>query len=1199
MKKRILLLFSVMALTLMPLFASPASEQGGALASAQEIQILFTSDLHGNFSDWSYSTNSASTGLARVATKIKELRNANTILIDMGDSIQGNGTSVFHTGAWDTNSANSQGLYPVLMGMQYLNYDAWVLGNHEFNFGIDRLERAYGRGQGSGGANRFTGKILAGNVYRNGRTVYEAFMVKRIGGSGGPNVAIISMTHPNIVNWDKGNLEPYGYTTRPADEVTRETIAYLKTPAAEAIYGKIDIFIAAQHMSDQRGYARGDGAVDVIAMNGSDLSLFIGAHGHGNIDRIIDGVRYVEIGNAGARLGQIKINATRDGFGNWRVADKVNDVTMTNIVIGASGATLVQPDAGYMAAVSGPDQFGKNYANTVVGRLDGGPLVPAPEMKGTYQAYFQDSALVHLINDAMLYYTSAYGTTLSGTAPLDTYANAQPGQLTRGNISTIYKYDNNTLCVVEMTGAQFKQWMEWAYLFIGPYKGDGTANFELGPLMKNGDLTIPYGNGNNPGYNMDQFSGVSYKVDLTKPYGQRIVDIKNPNGTAFDLNRTYRVAVNNYRLDSQLSVNAGEGSRPAVFPAGTQPARVVARDVDAALTVNGVTKPNGEGMLGLMVDYIERVKGGVITNQFTPNWEYITPPVNQDLRALAVSLVNSDAISLVPPAEALNPGAPGNGRNYARRSITEADVIAAAGLNVIDIFSFNDFHGTVDKSASGSNPGADRFTAVVRELMSTTSQSILLAGGDNYQGSPLSNVFQGEPVSEMLKYLGVKYSSIGNHEFDWGADLLKKFAADGEITFLAANIFMKGTETRPDFCKPYEIITLGGKKIGLIGLTTVETVTLVKAENVAAYDFRTPGPWLTEMISGLKTGEGCDLIIALAHMGAYQNAGTGVITGEAADLAMTCGTFDAIISGHSHTLVAGRVNGIPVVQGNYNGRGLARLTAIYNGNDLVGIYPRYYTQNNMNTADILPVGPPLVVNEEVKAIIARYQTAVGPLFEEVVGTYGVAISSRDEQAVWATKVVYDYIERITGEPYILVQNAGGWRDTSPYNRRASDNVTMGYLYTLMPFDNEIVLLEMKGKDILYMLGSPNPALISAAVVAGAYRQGNTWYLESTREAINPDRVYKVACNDFMLTGGDNYPFPGSSAGNAGGVEVITTPVYMGVPLRDAMVQELKFRAGIASLDFMEEIAFRTDLFESTLMLGFYNGSDGAFASGQF
>ncbi|MCL2832940.1 MAG: 5'-nucleotidase C-terminal domain-containing protein [Treponema sp.] len=1198
MKKRFLFILFLAALVLSPLMARPATDmdllpkskrvtqpamqvpaaqppavqtpagQKPAAGAKLDFQILFTSDIHGCFSDWSYSTNTAYTGLARIATKINELRNDKTILIDVGDSIQGNGTSVFNTSAWDNAPENTQKMYPTIQGFQYLKYDAWVLGNHEFNFGMDRLDKAYGKGQGPGGTNAFTGKILAGNVYKDGKPAFDSFFVKRIGGDTGPNVAIVSMTHPNIVNWDAGNLTPYGYTTRPADDVTKETIDYLKTPAAEAIYGKIDIFIAAQHMSNARETDKGSGAVDVIAMNGSDLSLFIGAHGHLNQDMVIDGVRYVELGANGARLGQVTITATSDGNGGWKVADKVNDTKMNNIVIGTSGATLVNADAGYKNALSAPDAFGKNYANTVIGRLDGGPLVPAPELNDTYQAYMQDNALVHLINDAMIYYTQSYGVTLSGTAPLDTNANALPGPLTRGSVSTIYKYDNNTLCVVEMTGAQFKQWMEWAYLFIGPYKGDGGSNFELGAAMKPGDLTIPYGNGNMPGYNMDQFSGLSYKVDLTKPYGQKIVEMKNPDGSAFDLNKTYRVAVNNYRVDSQLSINAAESSRPAVFPAGKDTVKVIAREVDSNLTVNGVTKQNGEGMLGLMVDYIDRVKGGVITNQFTPNWSYITPPIEPVLRDKAIQLVNSGKINLIPLDESIVAGAQTGGKNYARRAVTVDDV--AANLTTIDIFSFNDFHGTVDKSASASNPGADRFAAVVQELMKKNPSSILLSAGDNYQGSPLSNVFYGEPVSAVFKAFGMNISAVGNHEFDWGTQYIQKFADDGNVTFLSANIFYKGTDTRPDlyFAKPYQIVTVGGKKIGIIGLTTTETPNLVKAEIVKDLEFREPGPWLNTMISDLKTNQGCDFVIALAHMGAVQDPVTGVITGEAADLARTCPGFDAIISGHSHTLVAGYVNNIPIVQGNYNGRGLGRLTIGYDNGKYLGIYPRMYTQNNMNTADILPVGPPLVVNEQVKNIIAGFQDRVGPLFSQVVGKYGVDINDRDGQAAWATKIVYDFIKRTTGDSYITVQNAGGWRDTSPYNRKAADDVTLGYLYTLMPFDNEIVLLQMKGKDILYMLGSPNPALISDAIVAGAYKQGDTWYDSSTNQAIDPAKTYNVACNDFMLTGGDNFPFPASSQGNAAGVEKLGNPSFMGVPLRDAMVQELKFRAGIASADSM-------------------------------
>lgn len=647
-------------------------------------QVLFTSDLHGCFNDWSYSTNGNFTGLARIAVKINELRDENTILIDVGDSIQGNGTSVFHTATWDAAEENP-GLYPVVWGFEYLDYDVWVLGNHEFNFGVNRLEKAYGKGTDA----EFQGAVLAGNIFdADGNQPYDSYYIKTF--DNGFRVAVIGMTHPNIVNWDAGNLNGV-YTTESASLMTQQTIEYLKSPESEAVNGKIDLFIAAQHMSDRREHGEGSGAEDVIAVNGDDLALFIGAHGHMNQNKMVDGVRYVELGANGGRMGQVEITATKTANG-WAVSDKENDVVMTNIALSqySDNQNFVAPNEGYKEALADADAFAKGYATEVIGELTGGPLVPAPEIKGTYEGYLQDTALVHLINDAMLYYANQHvlndpelaakgmEVTLSGTAPLDTNANAQPGDITRGGVSTIYKYDNNTLCILEMTGAQFKAWMEWGYVYIGPFNGTGYDGFEYGPAMVEGDLTIPYGNGNMPGYNMDQFAGLNYQVDLTKPYGERIVNMTNPDGSAFDLDKTYWVAVNNYRTDTQLTIHATQSDRPAVFPADgeLEPATIIAREIDVTLIADGVAKDNGEGMLGVMVDYIDRVKGGTITNEFVSNWNYILPDIDPEMRALAVEYVNDGLIDIT-----VNNG-------YSRRAVTVDEVM--------DIFN----------SQSADNPAA-------------------------------------------------------------------------------------------------------------------------------------------------------------------------------------------------------------------------------------------------------------------------------------------------------------------------------------------------------------------------------------------------------------------------------------------------------------------------------------------------------------
>ena len=497
----------------------------------------------------------------------------------------------------------------------------------------------------------------------------------------------------------------------------------------------------------------------------------------------------------------------------------------------------------------------------------------------------------------------------------------------------------------------------------------------------------------------------------------------------------------------------------------------------------------------------------------------------------------------------------------------------------INLFSFNDFHGSVDKSASNSNPGADRFAAVVNKVMAENMNPVLIAAGDNYQGSPLSNVFNGEPVSEMMWYLAVKYSAVGNHEFDWGSKNINQFAANGGTDFLAANIFIAGTDQQPGFCKPYGFMEIGGVRIGLIGLTTPETKAIVKAEYVAGLEFRAPGPWLTTLVSELRTKYNCGLVIALTHMGGgtSPNANTSAEpdpNSECAKLAAGNHGFDAIIGGHQHQLIKGIVNNTPIVVGNYNGRGLTRLHIQYSSTPgSTVITPYVYGQNDVNGGpNYNGTGTPggngsllstNVVNNYIKGVIASYNEKVGPMFSEVVGKYGVAITSRNEQAAWANQVVFDYIARTTSSTnFILFSNAGGWRDTSPYNRQPTDDVTVGYLYAVMPFDNEIRLFSMNGQkilDILSMTVAPAPTpstnLVSAAVVTGA---NGTWITGSTTNTatdavgtIDPAATYKVSCSDFLITNGDNFPFQGNIIGDV--------DFLGGVALRTAMIEQLKWR----------------------------------------
>ena len=466
----------------------------------------------------------------------------------------------------------------------------------------------------------------------------------------------------------------------------------------------------------------------------------------------------------------------------------------------------------------------------------------------------------------------------------------------------------------------------------------------------------------------------------------------------------------------------------------------------------------------------------------------------------------------------------------------------------INIFSFNDFHGAVQQNAN-SEPGAARFAAVMNHLKADNPNAFVLANGDNYQGSAVSNHYLGKPVSDMIKAMGVEYSSIGNHEFDFGNDKIAQYAQDGNIIFLCANLFLKGTDERPDFCEPYAIKEIGGKKIGIVGYILTSTPTLVKAEHVEDFDFRNPGPWLRDIVNDLKNSQGCDAVIALAHGSGNSLSSYG---------------FDGIFDGHSHSLSVSN-SGVPIVQASYNGRAIGRLQLIFdNVAGTLAVTASYNNNVNMNNGSIVPIN---VVDEALKEKIDWYVEDSAPIFERVVGQADVALSNQSAVNNWATGLLYDYVKRQTGIPYVVIQNSGGWRSMSGEFKEQRDDITYRWLMRLMPFDNEIVLMDLKGSDLILALrGSMKYGSGSTAglVITGATGSGNTWYL-ADGTLIEPDSVYKVVCNDFMYTGGDRFDMFADSI----------TMQYLGEKLRDAMANEIAFRSSV-SLETKVGVDIRTE-----------------------
>lgn len=476
----------------------------------------------------------------------------------------------------------------------------------------------------------------------------------------------------------------------------------------------------------------------------------------------------------------------------------------------------------------------------------------------------------------------------------------------------------------------------------------------------------------------------------------------------------------------------------------------------------------------------------------------------------------------------------------------------------IDIYSFNDFHGALIES--GKNVGMAKLVGAVNALKAVNPNTIVVSAGDNYQGSAMSNLSYGEPVSEMFKLLGVTVSAVGNHEFDWGTDKITKWTEDGDLTFLASNIYDKTTGEPVAWAKPYVIKEQDGKKIAFIGLTTEETAYKTKAENVATLEFKDPAEaakiWVDYLMAGKDASGKPDAIIALTHIPASQNGyGADIaepVTGDEIASITAVEGIDGVVCAHNHATVAGYSNGVPVVEAYYSGRALGHLSLSFTGSTLK-VTPS--VDNLYKRSEEITPDPAAL------AAFEKWNKDLAPTLNEVLGKADGTFS-HDRYTGASTTVlgrwVCETMAKAAGTQ-IAIQNGGGLRRDIP-----AGDITYGILYEVMPFDNTLVTLKLSGADLLKNIehGIANTEIGNAsfsglqvdydsALEAGSRVLGLR-LADGTPVAM--DQYYTVVINDFMYPKGDNFDFTGA-------IDVKDTFI----PIRDVLVNEIKSAGTIKAL----------------------------------
>ena len=487
--------------------AAAAAVAGGAPAASaclwplqMDLQILATSDTHGRVLPWDYAANKADTSgsVAQQAAAIAQRRTPSTIVVDAGDTIQGNSAELFL----------QDEMHPMSAGMNAIGYDVWVTGNHEFNFGMDTLKRVIAQQKA---------KVLVGNVYApDGTPLADGYTILN---KQGVKVGVIGMVTPNITRWDSKNLE--GWTvTNPVDECRKLT---------KQLRGQVDVLLGVMHMDPESEYGvYGSGARD-LAEACPEFDVIVAAHGHRSVPgEMINGVLVVENSGNASTLSEIHLQLKRKWDGGWSIDQRTSEIVSMKDL--PADAALSQQLAGY-------DARAKADAETLIGELRGGNMAPENDVVNIPQPMVQDTALLDFINEVQMYYT---GAKVSATALTSMTSQMKEGPIRKCDTASIYTYQN-TLYKLEMNGAQLRSFMEWSAGFFKTWvPGDLTVAF---------DPSTRY-------YLYDAFEGVNYEIDVSQEPGGRIRNLTWPDGSPVRDEEVFTVAVNNYRATTQLLIAA-------------------------------------------------------------------------------------------------------------------------------------------------------------------------------------------------------------------------------------------------------------------------------------------------------------------------------------------------------------------------------------------------------------------------------------------------------------------------------------------------------------------------------------------------------------------------------------------------------------------------------------------------------------------
>ncbi|OEE76625.1 bifunctional metallophosphatase/5'-nucleotidase [Vibrio ordalii] len=564
------------------ILASIAASSFAADGDIHQVTILGTSDIHGHFMPWDYAADKLNMqgSLSQIATKVKQIReqDKNVILVDAGDTIQGNFVETFKHEAVD----------PMMLGFNEMNYDVWVLGNHEFDFGLSVLNRSL---------TQFKGRALAGNIQRpDGNPFLPAATIIE---KSGVKIGIIGMDTPMTQVFAEGTNRLEGMSfTNPTLEV-KKVIGQIKND--------VDAIVLVAHMGlDNENDIKDTGVSDIANAN-PEIDAIVAGHMHTKIDKAtVNGVIITEPDKYGRVLSRI----------DFQFEEKDGKYTLVHKDSFTYPIKGVDSDSKMETLYAPYHQRLRENANREIAILDGVDLVPDDEIRGIPQVHIQDTGISALFQEAIFFYAPKANVIAlqidNDQAQLDT------GPIKAKDIAFNYQYAGGEITVYQMTGKELRTYMEWAAGYFNSVSpGDVTYSFD--PKRRASKYSTN-----------DFFAGVTYTIDLTQPAGKRIKDLRFAGGQPIDDTSDIRLGMNSYRM-GHLTQKGGslEGrSFPIIF------------DSEAEYGEEEGTIRN------LTIRYLTQEKQGRYEGKPMQRWKLEGLQGYESERAIVKALINSGQIDV-------------------------------------------------------------------------------------------------------------------------------------------------------------------------------------------------------------------------------------------------------------------------------------------------------------------------------------------------------------------------------------------------------------------------------------------------------------------------------------------------------------------------------------------------------------------------